>query len=76
VQALDLVPKLTDEVMKKIEDIMENKPAPVVSFPFDDALITRKHLAEMRKVTRGCRKHDWQNRVRQYHFIQQCYNLL
>jgi len=33
-QALDLVPKLTDEVMKKIEDIMENKPAPVVCFPF------------------------------------------
>jgi len=34
--------------MKKIEEIMENKPTPVVRFLDGNMLIFRKHLAEMR----------------------------
>ena len=30
-KALDVIPKLTDEVLEKIEQILENKPAPPVS---------------------------------------------
>ncbi len=30
-KALDVMPKLTPEVLKKIEDILQTKPAPVVS---------------------------------------------
>jgi aryl-alcohol dehydrogenase-like predicted oxidoreductase len=29
VKALELVPKLTDEVMKEIDDVLENKPKPM-----------------------------------------------
>lgn len=30
-KALDVIPKLTPEVLEKIESILENKPAPIVS---------------------------------------------
>jgi aryl-alcohol dehydrogenase-like predicted oxidoreductase len=31
-KAMDLVPKLTDEVMEEIEKILDNKPNPPASF--------------------------------------------
>ena len=34
VKAVDILPKLTAEIMKKIEDILANKPAPLVSARF------------------------------------------
>ena len=35
-KALDVIPKLTPEVLDKIEAILDNKPAPVVSSRFSD----------------------------------------
>ena len=29
VRALDAIPKLTDEIMKEIDEVLENKPAPL-----------------------------------------------
>lgn len=31
-KALEVLPRLTDEIMEKIEKILNNKPSPVVSF--------------------------------------------
>lgn len=38
-KALDVIPKLTPEVLDKIEAILDNKPAPIVSsIPADDVV--------------------------------------
>ena len=49
VKALELLPKMTDEVMQKIEDIVKNKPTPVVSSLYSMSLIDRKLSDEMLK---------------------------
>jgi hypothetical protein len=45
--ALDILPKMTDEVMTKIEEIVGNKPDARVSLPLNPADFDRSHGQEI-----------------------------
>lgn len=41
-KALDVIPKLTPEILEKIDRILENKPEPVVSFLLCEMSVSRR----------------------------------
>ena len=44
IKALEVIPKLTPEILEKIEEILSNKPKPIVSHVSADYGVTEAHF--------------------------------
>jgi len=61
-KALEVLPRLTDEIMEKIEKILDNKPSPVVGTPpFVLACLGRAYLHSVLRILMADHFQIWGN---------------